>query len=123
MKKGIILVLAVCFAVVFAGVSFGAEKATSKEAETMVKKAVAYIKALWSDELGLRITISGGVGARSRGMLARPRFSTRRPSTSRRPTQQTVEDTDGKSEGEDPVPVPLRVQPTPTTPLLEIIAA
>jgi cytochrome c len=45
MKKGISLVLAVCFAVMITSVSFGAEKATPKEAETMVKKAVAYIKA------------------------------------------------------------------------------
>ena len=45
MKKGISFVLAVCFVVGLAGVSFGGEKATAAEAETMVKKAIAYLKA------------------------------------------------------------------------------
>lgn len=44
MKKGLSIVLAVCFALGIAGVSLAAEKATAKEAETMVKKAIAYIK-------------------------------------------------------------------------------
>ena len=44
MKKGMSLVLAVCFAVGITGVSFGGEKATAAEAETMVKKAIAYLK-------------------------------------------------------------------------------
>jgi|SRR6266540_2609853 len=45
MKKVMSLMLAVCLVVGVTGVSFGAEKATPKEAEAMVKKAVAYIKA------------------------------------------------------------------------------
>ena len=45
MKMGISLILAACLAVGITGASFGAERATAKEAEAMVKKAVAYIKA------------------------------------------------------------------------------
>lgn len=45
MKKVVSFMLFVCLAVGITGVSFGAERATAKEAEAMVKKAVAYIKA------------------------------------------------------------------------------
>jgi cytochrome c len=45
MKKVMSLMLAVCFTIGITGASFGAERATAKEAEAMVKKAVAYIKA------------------------------------------------------------------------------
>jgi cytochrome c len=45
MKMGISFMLAICLTVGITGASIGAEKATAKEAEAMVKKAVAYIKA------------------------------------------------------------------------------
>lgn len=45
MKKVLSFMLAVCFTVGIAGVSSGVEKGTAKEAEAMVKKAIAYIKA------------------------------------------------------------------------------
>jgi signal transduction histidine kinase len=45
MKKVFGFMVAVCLAVGITGVSFGAERATTKDAESMVKKAVAYIKA------------------------------------------------------------------------------
>ena len=46
MKKGMIFVLAICFTLGIAGASFAAvERATAKEAEAMVKKAVAFLKA------------------------------------------------------------------------------
>lgn len=50
MKKVVSFMLFVCLAVGITGVSFGAERATSKEAEAMVKKAVAYIKANGKDK-------------------------------------------------------------------------
>lgn len=49
MKKVISFMLAVCLVAGITGVSFGAERATAKEAEAMVKKAVAYIKANGKD--------------------------------------------------------------------------
>lgn len=45
MNKVVSFVVALCLAVGVAGVSFAAEIATAKEAEAMVKKAAAYIKA------------------------------------------------------------------------------
>lgn len=45
MKKVVSFMLFVCLAVGITGVSFGAERATAKEAEAMVKKAVAFLKA------------------------------------------------------------------------------
>ncbi len=45
MKKLMSLMLAFCFTIGITGASFGAERATAKEAEAMVKKAAAYIKA------------------------------------------------------------------------------
>lgn len=45
MKKLTSFMLAVCFTIGITSVSFGADRATAKEAEVMVKKAVAYIKA------------------------------------------------------------------------------
>lgn len=49
MKKGMGFMLTFCLAVAITGTSFGAEKATPKEAEAMVKKAVAFIKANGKD--------------------------------------------------------------------------
>lgn len=45
MKKMLSFVLAICLVVGITGVSFGAEGPSRKEAEAMVKKAVAFIKA------------------------------------------------------------------------------
>lgn len=45
MKKVLSFMLAICLVVGITGVSFGAEKTSRKEAEVMVKKAVAFIKA------------------------------------------------------------------------------
>lgn len=45
MKKVMSLMLALCFTIGITGASLGADKATAKEAEAMVKKAAAYIKA------------------------------------------------------------------------------
>jgi cytochrome c len=50
MKKGFSLLLAMLFVMVSVTVSFGADKATAKDAEAMVKKAVAYIKANGKDK-------------------------------------------------------------------------
>ena len=50
MKKVMSFVLAVCLTVAIAGASFAAERATAKEAEVMVKKAVAYLKANGKDK-------------------------------------------------------------------------
>jgi len=45
MKMVMSFMLAVCLAAGITGAAFAAERATAKEAEAMVKKAVAYIKA------------------------------------------------------------------------------
>lgn len=45
MKMVMSFMLAVCLAAGITGASFAAERATAKEAETMVKKAAVYIKA------------------------------------------------------------------------------
>jgi cytochrome c len=45
MKKVFSLMLAFCLTIGFTGASLGAERATAKEAEAMVKKAAAYIKS------------------------------------------------------------------------------
>ena len=50
MKMVTSFMLAVCLAAGIAGASFAAEKATAKEAEAMVKKAIAYIKANGKDK-------------------------------------------------------------------------
>ncbi len=50
MKMVMSFMLAVCLAAGITGASFAAERATAKEAETMVKKAVAYIKANGKDK-------------------------------------------------------------------------
>ncbi|MBI1922487.1 MAG: cache domain-containing protein [Geobacter sp.] len=50
MKKVVSFMLAVCFAVGITGGSVAAERATAREAEAMVKKAVAYIKANGKDK-------------------------------------------------------------------------
>jgi len=49
MKKVMGFILAFSLAVAITGTSFGAEKATAREAEAMVKKAVAFIKANGKD--------------------------------------------------------------------------
>lgn len=45
MKKVVSILVVLCLAIGVAGVSFAAEVATAKEAEAMVKKAAAFIKA------------------------------------------------------------------------------
>jgi cytochrome c len=45
MKKVLSFMLAICLVVGITGVSFGAEKTSRKEAEGMVKKAVAFVKS------------------------------------------------------------------------------
>ena len=50
MSKVVSYLVAICLAVGIAGVSFAADRATAKEAEAMVKKAAAYIKANGKDK-------------------------------------------------------------------------
>ncbi len=50
MKRGMGFLLALFCVVGIAGISFGSAKATPREAEVMVKKAVAYIKANGKDK-------------------------------------------------------------------------